>query len=178
MELKKAYNIIGLNDDVIDIKEISKKYRKKIFSCHPDHGGSDMQFIELQQAYTTIMSSIQYSRKRFNKESNEMEDITKNYDEALINKMMELINNLSHVKDININIMGDWIWVDGETKPYKDKIKSMNFRFSSNKKAWYWHDGKYKKRSKINYSMSDIELRHGRISIQNKRQKAIEKAVA
>ena len=178
MELKKAYEIIGLNDDVTDIKEISKQYRKKIFSCHPDHGGTDGKFIELQQAYATIMASIQYTGRRFNKETQSMEDILKNYNDALINKMMELINNLSHVKDININIMGDWIWVDGETKPYKDKIKAMNFRFSTNKKAWYWHDGKYKKRSKTSYSMSDIELRHGRVKIQQTRQRSLDKVAA
>ena len=178
MELNRAYKIIGLNEDVTDIKEISKAYRQKIFSCHPDHGGTDSKFIALQKAYTTVMTSIKYTGKRFNKESQSMEDILKNYEEALINKMMELINNLSHVKDININIMGDWIWLDGDTKPYKDKIKSMNFKFSKNKTAWYWHDGTYRKRGRTNYSMSDIELRHGKVKIQQTRRKTLEKAVA
>ena len=53
-----------------------------------------------------------------------------NYGQELINKIMDLIEKFATNDDININIIGDWIWLDGQTKPHKEAIKSLGFKFS------------------------------------------------
>lgn len=39
-------------------------------------------------------------------------------------------------KNCKIEIIGNWIWVSGNTKYYKEILKSLKFNWINNKKAW------------------------------------------
>lgn len=62
----------------------------------------------------------------------------------------EVINKLFALKmiDIEIEIIGSFIWITGNTKPYKDEFKALNFRYSPKKMAWYQAPSDYKKRNR------------------------------
>jgi len=47
----------------------------------------------------------------------------------------DLINELMKLDDIVIEIIGCFIWVTGNTKPNKDKLKSLGFQWHSKKYA-------------------------------------------
>jgi len=40
--------------------------------------------------------------------------------------------------ELNLEFCGSWLWVTGNTFEYKDKLKELGYRYSSNKKCWYW----------------------------------------
>lgn len=50
-----------------------------------------------------------------------------------------IINTLINLEGIEIEIIGRWIWISGNTKPYKQKLKELNFRWCKRKVAWSWH---------------------------------------
>jgi DnaJ-domain-containing protein 1 len=53
--LKKCpYNILGVDNDAKD-DEINQAYKKNLLKAHPDKGGSQENFIQLQNAYKVLI---------------------------------------------------------------------------------------------------------------------------
>jgi hypothetical protein len=73
----------------------------------------------------------------------------------------DLITELMRMDNITIEIIGCFVWVSGETKPHKDKLKEMRFRWHSKKSCWYLAPEDYKRRSRKDYSMDEIRNMYG-----------------
>ena len=63
----------------------------------------------------------------------------------------DIIEKLIHLNGIDIEICGSWLWITGDTRPHKEVLKSLHFRWSKSKCAWYYHSEDYKKTSKRSY---------------------------
>ena len=44
---------------------------------------------------------------------------------------------------LRCELVGKWLWISGDTKPQREKLKSLKCRWSSNREMWYFHTGKY-----------------------------------
>lgn len=49
---------------------------------------------------------------------------------------------LEQETDISVELDGAFVWVSGDTKPIKDKLKALGMRFSGPRQAWYYTDKK------------------------------------
>lgn len=47
--------------------------------------------------------------------------------------LVELVAGLG---DISISIEGTWTWITGNTKPHKEELKALGFRWSPKRRAW------------------------------------------
>lgn len=74
---------------------------------------------------------------------------------------MEIINGLIHCEGITISVVGSWIWLEGNTYPYKDTIKSLGFRWANAKKAWYFRNEKDACKSRKGLSLDEIKNKYG-----------------
>ena len=72
------------------------------------------------------------------------------YDFSEDEKLREVLQSIISLQNINIEIVGCWIWGDGETYEHKDKLKALGFRWAREKKKWYFHTEAFRKRSKRN----------------------------
>jgi len=63
--------------------------------------------------------------------------------------------------NITIEVIGCFVWVSGETKPHKEKLKELRFRWHSKKSCWYLAPEDYRQRSRKDYSMDDIRNMYG-----------------
>ena len=160
--------------DCETLEDVKRLYKKLVFMYHPDVSGSDT---------TATMQAINAEyEKAFEQYKNifrnaEGETYTKENSETY-EQYQDIINNLIHFEGITIEIIGSWLWVSGNTKTYKDDLKEMKFRFSSNKKAWYIRPAGYRKRSRKNFSMDDIRSMYGSETIEpdpNKGKKQLAK---
>jgi hypothetical protein len=50
-------------------------------------------------------------------------------------KFPEIIGQIFHF-DITIEICGNWIWLSGNTRPYREQLKEIGFFYSPKKKMW------------------------------------------
>ena len=50
---------------------------------------------------------------------------------------MDIINKIIIYPNIQIDIIGSWLWVSGETKPIKEILKELNFKWHDVRKCWY-----------------------------------------
>lgn len=77
--------------------------------------------------------------------------------------------------DADVEIIRAWVWVTRNSFPYKELLKSLNFRYASRKRAWYFHDDEYHRRSKREVSLDEIREKYGSQKMNNRRER---KAVA
>lgn len=114
-----------LNKQFETIDDLRKEYRKLAMSMHPDKGGNseDMKILN---------SEYDYLIKNFNKGSKQFEQ-----EYATNVAYKDILDKLINISDIEIEIVGSWIWISGNTKPHKDLINELNFRWSRNRKMWY-----------------------------------------
>ncbi len=53
-------------------------------------------------------------------------------------EMQEILSNISHLP-ITIDIIGTWLWISGDTRPYKAYLTAYNFLWCPKKKMYQWH---------------------------------------
>lgn len=155
----------GINDDILimqkaaSLEELKKLYKKFAFRYHPDKGGSNDDMKAINNAYD------KYSKIMADPESKR----TKEQQDELNETFKNLINLLLAFDNIEIEIVGDWIWVSGETFQIKDALKEAAFKWSSNRKMWYWHDpNDGYKGSKKRLDFEEIRVKYGSEKITKK----------
>ena len=126
-----------------DTKEnMKKQYRDLCMKHHPDKGGDTRTMQEINAEWSDIQAREAYTEARTRQEEahasgrksaadfHDLDEVT----EALRQKI-EIALNLSGVE---VELMGLWVWVTGETKQHKETLKANGFKWSQNKTAWYF----------------------------------------
>lgn len=132
------------------INEAKKIYKVLARKLHPDVGGST----ELFKILNTVYNNILENGINFAKDSEFDLEIEK------------IISQILHYENIIIFIVGSWIWLEGETKPIKDFLKELGFKWASKKKQWYF--GEMKGRNPKQKSMEDIKAKYGSQTVKTK----------
>ncbi len=154
-------------NNINDLNELRAMYKKLAVLHHPDKGGvtSDMQ--EINQEYDALSKSFINSNPDFS-------DHRKSYEYSVSDALKEVIDNIIHLSGINIEIIGNWIWVSGNTKPVKEELKASGFKFSKNKIAWYWHLGEYRKYNNKMFSLNELRNMWGSVKYEKELDFALE----
>lgn len=154
--------------DTKDIDALKSKYKLLSKRNHPDLGGC-VEAMKAMKAinceYEVIFESLMRGKNLF---GSMLEDALKQDKE-----LREKVDAIISLENIIIEICGTWVWVTGDTRTVKDKLKELSFKWARKKCAWYFHTGTFTKRSKKSYSLDDIHSRHGSKSIGKIRRKQI-----
>ena len=146
MKKEDAIKILGLNGE-LNPAIIKKAFRSLSKKFHPDinPAGNQMQ-IALNEAYAVLKD---FSGTLENKELNYGEDLN------------QALNSIIHCVGLNIEICGAWVWVSGNSKPFKANLKEAGFRWASKKKKWYFRPSDWKSKGRGKMSMDNIRLKYG-----------------
>ncbi len=98
------------------------------------------------------------------------------YDFAEDEKLREVLSKTITFVGINIEIIGNWIWIDGDTYSYKDEVKAMGFKWAREKKKWYFHTEAFRKRSHKKLSIDDIRNYYGSTVVETEGRKQLKQA--
>ena len=147
--LKEFKNVEGINE----AKKIYKNLAKKL---HPDmDGGDEESFKLLNSIYTDLIEHKIYFSNDFK-----------------INVELEkVISLILHFENITIELVGSWIWVNGDTREIKEKLKEIGFKWASKKRMWYFGEMKFK--NPTPKSMEEIKNKYGSETLKTKNKKEI-----
>ncbi|WP_163860371.1 molecular chaperone DnaJ [Paenibacillus elgii] len=139
---------------VTSSEEAKKLYRKLAFENHPDRGGDTEIMQQINREYDDFMERLNRGQTFAGKQSAEFNQ------QAASEQYRTIINSLIDFDGLDIEIIGTWIWVTGNTYAARAKLKELGFKWSSQKRAWYWHEGEYHKAGNKNYSLDEIKRMH------------------
>ena len=63
--------------------------------------------------------------------------------------------------DLIVELVGNWIWVTGDTRSAKDQLKAFGMHWAPKKAAWYFHSQPYQRKNGRHYSLDQIRARYG-----------------
>jgi hypothetical protein len=112
---------------VTTIEELKKAYRQLAKKFHPDlnrDADTTKQMQDINNEYEYLFSRL--GTEKDTKAGHNVND-----------SFRDIINNLMKYEGIEIDIIGSWIWLKGNTYNVKEQIKELGFKWSKNNKAWY-----------------------------------------
>jgi len=149
--------------DIKTISELKREYYKLAKQYHPDVGGTTEIMQKINGEYDILFVLLK-NRINYDDYDNQTAEEKQNYTykTEMPSDYQDIISKIIHFENCELEICGYWIWLSGETKSYKDILKSLKFRWSNNKQAWYWRNNESKcfKKGKLK-SMDEIREIYG-----------------
>jgi hypothetical protein len=96
------------------------------------------------------------------------------FEQGLVEKIDALLKLKMNAYTTDTWLVGLWLWVKGDTKPYKEQLKELGFRWSPTHTAWYWRDDSLKSR-RSGKSLNEIASTYGAEKITEKEEEARQK---
>jgi len=147
------------------VEQIKKQYRELAMKYHPDRNGGDLeQMKQINIEYKIALKNIdgQVSTDNSGKEHKYY------YNEQTEQDLMDKINQLLSLNmvDVDVAMIGSWLWIQGNTKPYKEQLKKLDCKYHGKRKCWYWHGGKARK-AYSKSGLSELAKKYGYKSFDN-----------
>jgi curved DNA-binding protein CbpA len=146
-------------NNIKDLSDLKKEYRRLAFELHPDHGGNVENMQILNNEYEKLFNTLKHQYNAENKDNQ-----TKETAEMFIN----IIEMLQKFENLDMEICGNWLWVGGNTYPHRHELRKF-LDFSKNKSKWYWRADEFKNKwYKPTADMDTIRTKYGSQKIASK----------
>lgn len=159
-------------DDINTLDKLRKQYRDLLKVYHPDNvGGSTEATQEINAEYDTLFALLKdkHESQKTSETSTDMK-----YDFAEDEMLREMLSKVICFIGIQIEIIGAWIWISGNTYQHRKELSKLGFKFAGQKKCWYWHSEAFRKKSRKTLSMADIRNYYGSTNINPEQRELLE----
>lgn len=129
--------------DCADLAEAKRRYIELVKKHHPDAGGDTktMQDINAEWSLFQARGATAEARRRQQDAHAEGKKSAADYHdldqvEGILKEKIEFALNLDGVE---VELMGLWVWISGNTKAHKEAIKANGgWKWSPTKSTWYF----------------------------------------
>jgi hypothetical protein len=149
--------------DCKTIEEVKILYKQLALKNHPDKGGDTATMQEINAQYKAFIKNPYF---KFEEQTEEQK--------ADFVKYPDIINQIVTFKGVIIELIGDWIWISGNTYAYKIVLKELGFFFAPKKVMWYYRPAEYKS---SNHKPKDIEVIRAKYGSEKIETKYTEKEI-
>jgi len=149
--------------NISTLEQLRTAYHCLIRNNHPDNGGTwtGKDFAAMTKEYKAFFKELEKwdtTHTREDATAAERNKYNKKQDQAIRRAMRKVV----HLNGINIEIVGSWIWIDGNTYECRDYLKSIGYTWSKSRKKWHftpYQRAKWYKGGKM--SFDEIRERYG-----------------
>jgi hypothetical protein len=146
--------------DCRTLEEVKRRYKELAMQHHPDRGGCTATMQDINNEYENVMKNPFFAFSE-QPEQEQQEFI----------KYPEIIDQVIGLQGILIELIGNWIWISGNTYPYKSQLKEIGFYFAPKKVMWYYRPSDYKSSNRSPKTIEYIRLKYGSDVIGTKERK-------
>jgi len=139
--------------DCTTIEQVKARYKDLAKIHHPDKGGNTATMQAINAAYSIAIIQIAKGEHRTESEINDILQENEKYRAA--------INSVINIPGINIELVGAWIWITGDTKPHRAIFSAAGYFWASKKIAWYFRGPEYKCKSHKAQDLDTIRNKYG-----------------
>ena len=139
------------------LEELKAQYRKLAMQHHPDRGGNLEAMQAVNAEYDRLFPLLKDTHQTKDGETYTARQATSETAEHF----KALVDELMRMDNIVIEIIGCFVWLTGETRPHKEQLKGLGFKWHSKKTAWYLDPEDYRRRSRKDYALDEIREMYG-----------------
>ncbi len=149
MNIQEALNIFNLSGELTE-KDIKTTNKKLALKYHPDRNPLGN---ELMKAVNTAFDFLMTNIDKINQFQSSNEDDRYNYSEELEN----VLKALSGMSGVIFEVIGNWVWISGETREHKNALKELGCKWAAKKKQWFYRPEEHKSRfNRKEHSIDEI----------------------
>lgn len=145
------------------VAAIKNLYRILARKFHPDCGGDNHTMSQINAEYEWVLKECDGQTFRDEQDQEHTYHYNATVERAIMDKIADLLK--LHMDDVQIYLIGTWIWIVGATRPYKDDLKEMGCWWNGRRNAWTWHQGQWHGRHS-NGSLDDLARTYGAKSFE------------
>jgi len=138
--------------DCTTIEEVKHLYKQLAKQHHPDFGGDTATMQQINTEYAFACARVLKGENLSTEETDEKIRLSEEY--------RQVIEQIIHLPNIIIEIVGHWIWVTGSTYPVRTQLKSAGLQFAPKKKCWYYRGEEFKAKGR-EMPLDDIRRKYG-----------------
>ncbi len=153
-----------LDESIRTLEELKKAYHRLCLKLHPDVGGSDAEMKSLNAEYEELFERVKNIHVNKDGETYERET------DETPQEFQWLIAELLKLDGVEIEIIGCFVWVSGDTKPHKERLKELGFKWHRKKCCWYKSPDGYRRWGKGEYTMDEIRGMYASVRIRKEQQ--------
>lgn len=151
--------------EIDNLNELRKLYRKLVVKYHPDNGGSGETIKEINAEYDCLFKRLKNDFEHKDTYKNATDKQKQQYDWQKDKQIRKMVMQLSRFRDITVEIIGVWIWVSN-CYEYRKELKELGFHWAKQKQMWYLHFDDFHKFSSKPASMSYIREKYGSVEVK------------
>lgn len=166
--------------DINTLEELRRQYRDLLKKYHPDNANGNTEACqEINAEYDKLFKILKdrHESKTTGSQNDQkaQSDYSQNmYDWENDQALREVLQKIINFSGIEIEIVGQWIWISGNTYSYKNELKEIGFKWASTKKQWYFHTDIFRKKSHKTLSMDDIRNYYGSTKVNTMHMELLE----
>ncbi len=150
--------------DCFSLDEVKRKYKELAMRHHPDKGGDTATMQDINNEYESICKNPRFD---FAKQSHQ------NQQDFI--KYPDIINQIISLDGIIIEMIGNWLWLSGNTYPHRSRLKEIGFFFAPKKTMWYYRPEEYKFHKNCKpIDIDFIRIKYGSDTINTKKKNKFE----
>lgn len=155
MNIQEALNVLGLSGDNVTEESLKAAKKKLSLKYHPDRNPNGAEIMK------AVNAAFDFLEKHFDKISQfKSNDPAACYDYGEeLSSVLEALNALTGVL---FEVIGNWVWIGGETKEHKAALKELGCKWAPKKKQWFYRPEEHKCRfNRREHSLDDIRSKYG-----------------
>lgn len=138
------------------ILEVKQTYKLLALQYHPEKGGDRVMYRKIQMDYKEITKNPLLN---FDNHSPEEQADFINF-QFIIGQVITW--------DVSIELIGNWIWIGGQTYNYRNELKKLGFKWSPNKHCWFLMPENKTNSQPRAKTMDYIRAKHGSDTVASK----------
>lgn len=142
-------------DGLENVGQVKRVYRSLARQHHPDHGGETATMQAINGEYHDILESFHGQVSIGTDKKEHTYYYNREAEQEIMDKIAELL--ALRLPNIEIELIGTWIWVGGDTRLVKEDLKAAGLRWHGKREKWYWR--RYRGRRKYNKHVTMEGLR-------------------
>jgi hypothetical protein len=134
---------------IYTLDDLKHQYRELCKQLHPDCGGTTGAMQDLNAEYTQMLKKVMNEDYTTEAETSEL-------------LYRDKIAAIAHLEGLELEIIGKWLWVSGNTYAHRETLKHEGFCFAPVKKLWFYRSLEYRTRTTgETRDMDDIRKKYG-----------------
>ena len=162
MNYQEALNVLGLTGEITE-ESVKKTFKKLAMKYHPDRNPAGAEMMKMINAATDFILANIEKFQGFNHSENA-------YDYGDL--VAEVLNKILSLDGLIVEVVGNWLWISGNTKDNKEALKEMGCMYAPKKTVWYYRPEEHRSTgNRKSHSMEEIREKYGTSGTMHSRGK-------